>query len=153
MTIELSSPSFREGETLPKQFTGDGRDVSPSLRWADPPDGTKALALVCDDPDAPRGTWVHWVLYDFPADARKLDEGVPPEEEFGNGAKQGKNDFGTIGYRGPAPPPGKAHRYFFNLYALDAPTNLRPGATKKQLLDAIKGHVLAEGRLMGRYGR
>ena len=153
MTIRVSSSAFQEGETIPTPYTGDGRDASPPLRWENVPDGTKSLALIADDPDAPRGTWVHWVLYDLPADARSLDEGVPATETLPNGAKQGKNDFGKIGYGGPAPPRGKPHRYFFKLYALDAPVNSRPGATKAELLAAMKGHVLAEGQLMGKYGR
>src|SRR5262245_18052333 len=153
MTMQLTSTAFREGEPIPKQYTGDGRNVSPPLRWADPPDGAKSFALIADDPDAPRGTWVHWVLFNLPADALELPEGVPANDSLKNGAKQGKNDFGKLGYGGPAPPPGKPHRYFFKLYALDTQLNLPAGATREQLLAAISGHVLAEGQLMGRYGR
>jgi Raf kinase inhibitor-like YbhB/YbcL family protein len=153
MKIELSSTAFREGEAIPKAYTGDGKDLSPPLRWSDPPQGTRTFALICDDPDAPRGTWVHWVLFNLPADRRELAEGVPAQEVLDGGAKQGKNDFGNIGYGGPAPPKGKPHRYFFKLYALDTPLDLAPGATKAQLVAAMQGHVLAEGQLMGRYGR
>jgi Raf kinase inhibitor-like YbhB/YbcL family protein len=153
MTLQLTSPAFKEGETIPKQHTGDGPDVSPSLRWSEPPAGTKAFALICDDPDAPRRTWVHWVVYNVPAAGRELTEGTPPQESFGTGVKQGKNDFGKIGYGGPAPPPGKPHRYFFKLYALDVLLELPAGATKDEVIAAMKGHVLAEGQLMGRYGR
>lgn len=153
MTIEVSSTAFGSGATIPKQYTGDGADRSPPLRWSEPPGGTKSLALICDDPDAPRGTWVHWVLYNLPAQARELEEGVPAKETLSNGAKQGKNDFGKIGYGGPAPPKGKPHRYYFKLYALDTAVDLPPGATKAQLVDAMKGHILAEGQLMGNYGR
>lgn len=153
MSIELTSTAFQQGATIPKQYTGDGADRSPSLRWSEPPSGTKSLALICDDPDAPRGTWVHWVLFNLPAQTRELKEGVPTTETLGDGAKQGKNDFGDIGYGGPAPPKGKPHRYFFKLYALDAAVDLPPGATKAQLLDAMKGRILAEGQLMGKYGR
>jgi len=153
MTIELTSTAFQKGETIPKQYTGDGVDQSPPLRWSEPPTGTKTIALICDDPDAPRGTWVHWVLFNLPAQTRELEEGVPTTETLGNGAKQGKNDFGNIGYGGPAPPKGKPHRYFFKLYALDVALDLPPGATKAQLMDAMKGHILAEGQLMGKYGR
>lgn len=153
MKIELSSTAFREGETIPKQYTGDGKDVSPPLRWAEPPQGTKSFALICDDPDAPGRTWVHWVLFNLPADARELPDDTPTTETLPNGAKQGKNDFGKIGYGGPAPPPGKPHRYFFKLYALDTQLDLPSGATKDQVLAAMKGHTLAEGQLMGRYGR
>jgi Raf kinase inhibitor-like YbhB/YbcL family protein len=153
MKMELSSTAFGEGANIPKQYTGDGKDVSPPLRWPEPPQGTKSFALICDDPDAPRKTWVHWVLYNLPAGQRELKEAVPAQEEIAGGAKQGKNDFGKIGYAGPAPPPGKPHRYFFKLYALDTQLDLAPGATKDQLIAAMKGHVLAEGQLMGQYGR
>lgn len=153
MSIEVTSTAFKAGETIPKQYTGDGEDQSPLLRWSEPPSGTKSLALICDDPDAPRGTWVHWVLFNRPAQARELAEGVPTTETLGNGAKQGKNDFGNIGYGGPAPPKGKPHRYFFKLYALDAALDLSAGATKAELEKAMKGHILAEGQLMGTYKR
>jgi Raf kinase inhibitor-like YbhB/YbcL family protein len=153
MSIELTSTAFQKGETIPKQYTGDGVDQSPPLRWSEPPSGTKSLALICDDPDAPRGTWVHWVLFNLPAQARELEENVPTTATLGNGAKQGKNDFGNIGYGGPAPPKGKPHRYFFKLYALAVAVDLTPGATKAQLEDAMKGHILAEGELMGTYKR
>jgi Raf kinase inhibitor-like YbhB/YbcL family protein len=109
--------------------------------------------LICDDPDAPRGIWVHWVLFNLPASLRTLDEGVPKQDVLANGAKHGKNDFGALDYGGPAPPPGNPHRYFFKLYALDVVLDLAPGASKEQVVAAMKGHVLAEGQLMGRYGR
>jgi len=153
MSIELTSTAFKAGEIIPKQFTGDGADQSPSLRWSEPPSGTKSIALICDDPDAPRGTWVHWVLFNLPAQARELEEGVPTTETLGSGAKQGKNDFGNIGYGGPAPPKGNPHRYFFKLYALDAALDLPAGATKAELEKAMNGHILAEGQLMGTYQR
>jgi Raf kinase inhibitor-like YbhB/YbcL family protein len=153
MTIELTSSAFRAGETIPKQFTGDGKNVSPPLWWDEPPAGTKSFALIGDDPDAPRGIWLHWVVYNLPADLRELAEGVPTQPTLPNGAKQGTNDFGKIGYGGPAPPKGKPHRYFFKLYALDTMLNLPPGATKEQLVQAMREHVLAEGELMGTYGR
>jgi len=153
MKIDLTSTAFREGETIPKEYTGDGRNVSPTLKWSDPPDPTKSFALICDDPDAPRGTWVHWVLFNIPAGQRQLDEAVATQESLAGGIKQGKNDFGKIGYGGPAPPRGKPHRYFFKLYALDTLLDLAAGATKSQLLEAMKGHVLAEGQIMGLYGR
>jgi Raf kinase inhibitor-like YbhB/YbcL family protein len=153
MSIELTSTAFQSGATIPKQYTGDGADRSPPLHWSEPPAGTKSLALICDDPDAPRGTWVHWVLFNLPAQARELEEGVPTTEPLANGAKQGKNDFGKIGYGGPSPPRGKPHRYFFKLYALDTMLDVPPGATRAQVADAMKGHILAEGHLMGSYGR
>ena len=129
------------------------RIKSPPLHWSEPPEGTQSLALICDDPDAPVGTWVHWVLFNLPAETRELEEGLPTTETLSNGAKQGKNDFGKIGYGGPAPPKGKPHRYFFKLYALDKAVDLSPGATKAKLVEAMKGHILAEGQLVGKYGR
>jgi Raf kinase inhibitor-like YbhB/YbcL family protein len=149
--IELSSPAFKEGETVPTDYTADGKNVSPPLRWAEPPQGMKSLALVCEDPDAPSKTWTHWLIYRLPADLRELKEDVPPRETLDNGARQGKNDFDKIGYGGPNPPAGKPHRYFFKLYALDTTPDLPPGATREQVLAAVKGHVLAEGQLMGKY--
>jgi Raf kinase inhibitor-like YbhB/YbcL family protein len=153
MKITLTSSAFRDGETIPKQYTGDGKDVSPPLQWEGVPEGTQSLALICDDPDAPRGIWVHWVLFNLPGDLRQLSEGIPPDKVLANKAKQGKNDFGNIGYGGPAPPRGKAHRYFFKLYALDTALDLPAGVTKDQLVVAMKGHTLGEGQLMGRYQR
>jgi hypothetical protein len=153
MTIALSSKAFAAGATIPKQHTGDGADRSPPLSWSEPPAGTKSLALICEDPDAPGGTWVHWVLFNRPAQSRELEEGVPATATLGNGAKQSKNDFGNLGYGGPAPPKGQPHRYFFTVYALDRAVDLPGGATKAQLLDAMKGHLLAKGQLVGNYGR
>jgi Raf kinase inhibitor-like YbhB/YbcL family protein len=153
MTLQVSSPAFQEGETIPKQYTADGKDVSPALRWSGAPEGTKTFALVCEDPDAPRGVWTHWVVYNLPADTPELREGVPPDGELPGGGRQGKNDFGKTGYGGPSPPRGKPHRYFFKVYALDTALDLPAGATRAQLLAALKGHALAEGQLMGLYGR
>jgi Raf kinase inhibitor-like YbhB/YbcL family protein len=153
MTLELSSTAFESGSIISKLYTGDGEDRSPPLRWSEPPAGAKSLALICDDPDAPRGTWVHWVLYNLPPQTRELEEGQATSEVLGDGAKQGTNDFGKVGYGGPAPPKGKPHRYFFKLYALDVVLDLSVGATKAQLLSAVKGHILAEGQVMGLYGR
>jgi Raf kinase inhibitor-like YbhB/YbcL family protein len=147
MNLELTTTAFAEGANIPREHTGDGANSAPPLKWPDPPPGTRSFALICDDPDAPRGTWVHWVLFNLPADQRELASAVPAS------AKQGKNDFGKLGYGGPAPPPGKPHRYFFKLYALDTVLDLNAGASKAQLLAAMKGHILAEGQLMGRYGR
>jgi hypothetical protein len=153
MSIEVTSTAFQQGMPIPKQYTGDGGDKSPPLRWSEPPAGTKSIALIGDDPDAPRGTWVHWVLYSLPAQTRELEEGVPTTPALPSGAKQGKNDFGNLGYGGPAPPTGKAHRYFFKLYALGMVPDLAPGATKAELETAMKGHVLDQGQLMGTYQR
>jgi Raf kinase inhibitor-like YbhB/YbcL family protein len=152
MSMELTSTAFGPGAAIPREYTGDGADRSPPLHWSEPPAGTLSLALVCDDPDAPRGTWVHWVLDNLPQQTREL-EGVPAPQVLGSGARQGNNDFGKIGYGGPAPPRGKPHRYFFKLYALDTAPDLPAGATRAQLVEAMRGHVLAEGQLMGTYGR
>lgn len=153
MSLKLTSPAFAEGQPIPAKYTGDGPDVSPPLQWSGVPAGAKSLALICDDPDAPVGTWVHWVLYGLPASATELPENVPPQETLPSGARQGVNDFGRVGYGGPAPPPGKPHRYYFKLYALDTELNLKPKATKQELLRAMQGHILAEGQLMGTYQR
>src|SRR5262249_38021095 len=122
-TMKISSAAFSAGEMIPKKFTCDGPDVSPKLAWSDVPSKTQSFALIVEDPDAPVGTWVHWVLFDLPADTKELAEGVPKQDQLSNGARQGRNDFGKIGYGGPCPPPGKPHGYFFKLYALDAKLN------------------------------
>jgi Raf kinase inhibitor-like YbhB/YbcL family protein len=149
----LISAAFQAGADIPRKYACDAEDISPPLRWENAPAGTKAFALITDDPDAPGGTWVHWVIYDLPSETKELAEGVAKTETIANGAKQGVNDFRRVGYGGPCPPPGSAHRYYFKLYALDAPTQLKPQATKQQVLEAIKGHVLGEAELMGRYKR
>ena len=152
MQIEIKSAAFEQGGMIPRQYTCDGKDVSPPLAWSSIPEGTKTLALICDDPDAPMGTWVHWVLFNIPAHIKELPENIPPQKELENGAKQGTNDFPMIGYGGPCPPSG-THRYYFKLYALDTEIDLDAGITKAQLLKAMEGHILAEGQLMGRYKR
>ena len=153
MALELTSPAFKEAELVPKKYTCDGADLSPQLRWAGLPKGTQSIALIADDPDAPVGTWVHWVIFNIPAGQHELPEGVPPQEVFPNGARQGLNDFKRVGYGGPCPPPGKPHRYYFKLYALDVNLDMKPRATKAQVVEAIKGHILGEAQLMGRFGR
>jgi Raf kinase inhibitor-like YbhB/YbcL family protein len=153
MGFQLSSLAFLEGHAIPAVHTGDGDDVSPPLAWKSAPKAAASLSLICEDPDAPRGTWIHWVLFNLPPDTQQLPQGVPPQPTLANGARQGKNDFGKIGYGGPAPPPGKPHRYYFRLYALDASINLPSGATRQELLTAMHGHVLAEAHLMGTYQR
>lgn len=153
MAFELRSGAFKDGAQIPAKHTADGQDRSPALAWTDPPPGTQSLALIADDPDAPVGTWVHWVLYNIPASARELPEGVPPREKLSDGSLQGRNDFGRVGYGGPSPPPGPAHRYFFKLYALDLVLPLAPKATKAEVEKAMAGHLLAEATLMGRYKR
>ena len=151
--ITLTSSAFSGGKPIPTKYTCDGADVSPPLQWRGVPEGAKSLALICDDPDAPAGTWVHWVLYDLPATTTELAEKAPTTDTLTTGAKQGVNDFKRTGYGGPCPPPGKPHRYFFKLYALDTTTALKPRASKDDVLRAMKGHVLAEGELMGTYQR
>ncbi|MGH9686439.1 MAG: YbhB/YbcL family Raf kinase inhibitor-like protein [Candidatus Acidiferrales bacterium] len=153
MALQLTSTVFPDGQAIPKRNTCDGRDVSPDLAWSGAPDETKSLALIVDDPDAPGKVWVHWVIYDLPADARGLPEGIPQDRELRDGSRQGKNDFGKIGYGGPCPPRGPAHRYFFKLYALREKTGLKPGASKDELERAIKGRVLAQATLTGKFGR
>lgn len=152
MEIKITSPAFEEGGMIPEVYTCDGIDISPPLKWSSMPQGTKTFALICDDPDAPIGTWVHWVIYNIPGDICELPENIPPEQEIKNGGIQGMNDFRKIGYGGPCPP-GGTHRYFFRIYALDTEVDLKPGATESQLLKAMEGHILAEGQLMGRYSR
>lgn len=153
MKLQLTSSAFKDGESIPQKYTCDADDVSPALKWSGVPEAAKRLALICDDPDAPSGTWVHWVLYDLPSNVTELPEGIPATEATPQGGRQGANDFGRIGYGGPCPPAGKPHRYFFKLYALDAELNVKPHATKADLEKAMRGHILAEGRLMGSYKR
>jgi hypothetical protein len=152
-TMKLTSVAWMEGKPIPVKYTCDGADVSPPLAWSDAPAGTRSFALICDDPDAPAGTWVHWVISGLPATAAALAEGIATTETLPDGAKQGVNDFRRTGYGGPCPPPGAPHRYYFKLYALDATPALKSRATKAELLRAMAGHILAEARLMGTYQR
>jgi hypothetical protein len=152
--IELTSTAFSEGQPIHKQYTGEGADVSPPLSWSALPEGTKELALICDDPDAPGGTWVHWVVYRIPATASGLPEDLSGTEWREGGMIEGENSFGNTGYGGPMPPEGHGkHRYFFKLYALDRKLALEPGQDKQSLLRAMKDHVLGKGELMGTYER
>ncbi len=150
--MTLTSSVFTHGAMIPKDYTCDGRDVSPPLSWGEPPEKTQSFALIMDDPDAPMGTWVHWVIYNIPATARGLAEGVPTDADLPDGSRQGRNSWRRIGYGGPCPPSG-THRYFFKLYALDTVLTLASGATKDELLKAMEGHILAQVELMGRYSR
>ena len=152
--LTLSSPVFMNGGYIPERYSGLGKDVSPPLSWANVPPDTKSLALICDDPDAPGRTWVHWVVYALSPTLKGLPEGISRTPTLVNGAKQGTTDFGRIGYGGPYPPVGKPHRYYFKLYALDiAMTQVGPGLTKAALLERIQGHVLASTELLGLFKR
>jgi Raf kinase inhibitor-like YbhB/YbcL family protein len=151
--IHLTSAAFVDGQPIPVKYTADALDISPPLAWTNMPAGTQSLALIADDPDAPAGDWTHWTIYDLPPATKTLAEDQFKVAQFKNGAKQGLNDFKKTGYNGPAPPAGKAHRYYFKLYALNAMTGLPPGANKADLLKAMNGHVLGEGKLMGTYQR
>ena len=152
MTIAVTSDAFEAEGMIPSKYTCDGPDVSPPLSWTGLPDSTKSLALIADDPDAPRGTWVHWVLYNLPPDTTGLPENVPPDTQLTNGARHGVTDFGRFGYGGPCPP-GGTHRYYFKLYALDTVLDLSGAINKDDLLEAMESHILGEGQLMGRYKR
>ncbi len=151
--ISVLAEGFNEGDTIPDEFTCNGKNISPSISWKGIPAGTESITLIMDDPDAPRGTFVHWVIYNMPARTRDLPKGMPNNKTLADGSMQGMTDFGRPGYGGPCPPPGKPHRYFFKVYALDMKINLPAGASKSQVESAMKGHILAEGVLMGKYQR
>jgi len=150
--MDIKSQAFVPGALIPPKYTCDGADVSPPLSFTGAPAGTKSFALIADDPDAPMGTWVHWVAWNIPAGTRSLEEGVPKKETLPDGVRQGSNDFRRVGYGGPCPPSG-THRYFFRLYALDAALNLPATATKQDLEKAMQEHILAQAELMGKYTR
>ena len=150
--IKVTSVAFQEGQAIPRQYTCDGINVSPPLEWSGVPKSAKTIAIIADDPDAPAGTWVHWVLYNLPADNIGVVENVPSTETLKAGGFQGKNDFGKIGYGGPCPPSG-AHRYFFKVYALDNELPLTAAATKAELENAMSGHIVLQGQLIGTYRR
>src|SRR6266516_7598478 len=150
-SIKVTSTAFKEGEAIPSQYTCDGVNISPPLEWTPTP-GAKTLAIVCDDPYAPAGTWTHWLVYNLPGATMGLIENMPAQEKVGGGSLQGTNDFGKVGYGGPCPPK-RTHRYFFKVYALDSELPLKPAATKDQLMKAMEGHVIAHGQLAGLYSR
>lgn len=151
-TMELTSPAFLQGQPIPLPYTCQGKDLSPALAWSEPPDGTQSFALIMDDPDAPGGTWVHWVLFNIPATARSLPEAFPADASLPDGSLSGKNSWGRTGYGGPCPPSG-THRYFFKLYALDEPLAIQAGADKGELEKAMAGHILATAELMGTFSK
>ncbi len=149
MTFTLESTAFKEGDLIPYQYTCDGDDISPALAWNNPPANTKSYVLIMDDPDAPMGTWDHWLVFNIPANLNHFEENI---RSLPNGAKGGKNSWNRNNYGGPCPP-DRIHRYFFRFYALDTSLSLSEGATKKEILDAMQGHVLATAELMGKYDR
>jgi len=151
--MQLTSTAFSDGAAIPAKYTCDEKDLSPPLKWSGAPETAKSLALIADDPDAPVGTWTHWVLFDLPPKVSELPEDVPKGQNISGGGRQGLNDFKRLGYGGPCPPPGKPHRYFFRIYALDSLLDLKPGSTKKEVERAMEKHILAHGELMGRYQR
>ena len=152
--LRVSSPAFESGQPIPVDYTGDGADRSPALHWTGTPEGTVTFALLCEDPDAPMGTWTHWVAFNIPAGVDSLAEGIPPAGgAVPPGMIQGRNSWKQAGYRGPSPPPGKPHRYFFRLYALDSRLSLDSRADRSALLAALEGHVLAQAEWMGTYQR
>jgi Raf kinase inhibitor-like YbhB/YbcL family protein len=153
MSIKIISTAFSEGNPIPKKYTCDAQDASPPLAWSGAPAETKSLALIVDDPDAPVGTWVHWVIYNLPPMLTELKEGIAKTPTVEGGGIQGNNDFRKVGYGGPCPPRGKPHRYFFKLYALDQMLELKSGASKADVEKAMRGHILAQGQLIGTYSR
>jgi Raf kinase inhibitor-like YbhB/YbcL family protein len=152
MSLVVESSVLMQNRGIPSKYTCDGTNISPPLAWKNVPGGTKSFVLIADDPDAPAGVWVHWVCYDLPPTVLTLPEGLPPTDTVQQGGKQGKNDFGNIGYGGPCPPSG-THRYFFKIYALDRMLGLPAGKTKKDIERTMKDHILAQGELMGTYSR
>ena len=153
MAFVIKSPAFAHGAEIPKKHTCQAEDVSPALEWTAPPPRTVSFALIMDDPDAPGGTWVHWVLWNLPPNAHQLPEAVAKQDQLNDGTRQGRNSFRKIGYNGPCPPSGKAHRYLFHLYVLDEKVDLAPGADSLSLQEAMKGHVLIQAEYMGTYRR
>ncbi len=153
MSFEFSSAAFDNESVIPNRHTCTGEDISPPLRWRHEPPGTRSFALLVEDPDAPRGTFAHWLVYNIPPEVHELSDGVPKRERLDSGALQGTSDFRTVGYGGPCPPAGRPHHFVFRLFALDQPLNLAPGARRKELLKAMEGHVLDEKRLTGIFAR
>jgi Raf kinase inhibitor-like YbhB/YbcL family protein len=152
MPFILQSPAFEQNQKIPVQYTCDGQNISPPLAWKNVPEKTKSLVMICDDPDAPAGVWVHWVCYDIPVAVTGFFEGIPKSDSLPEGGKQGISDFGNNGYGGPCPPAG-THRYFFKIYALDKVLGLPAGKSKKEIERAVQGHILAKSDLVGVYSR
>ena len=152
MTLNVTSSAFENEAMIPPRYTADGEDVSPPLSWEGLPEGTQSIAIISDDPDAPMGTWVHWLIWNIPPDQTGIPENIPAEQTLSNGAVQGQTSFNSVGYGGPAPPSG-THRYYFKVYALDTMLKLTSKAKKQDLEKAMKGHILAQGQVMGRYSK
>lgn len=151
--MELVSNDFNQNEMIPQEFTCEGENISPELKFLKVSDRAKTFVLIMDDPDAPTGTFVHWVVYNMPANKLEIEKNFPKKEKLTDGTLQGKNDFGEIGYGGPCPPPGNAHRYYFKLYGVDRFLDLEAGATKAEVEEAMKGNIVDEGELIGLYKR
>lgn len=153
MSFVLVTKAFPKGGDIPSKYSCSGEDVSPSLSWSGAPAETKSFALIVEDPDAPSGTFTHWIVYDLPAATRQLPENVSRTDDLSGGGRQGRNDFHRVGYGGPCPPPGRPHRYFFKLYALNAALNLPAGASKREVESAMRSRILAQAELMGKFAR
>jgi len=155
MAMEIKSAAFTNNAEIAKKYTCQGEDISPPLSWSDVPEGTKSLVLINDDPDAPVGIWRHWTVFNMPPTKKGLSEGegIPARKQLPDGSLQGMTDSGTVGYHGPCPPPGKYHRYFFKLYALDTVLDLAAGATVEDIERAMEGHILEKAEILGRFKR
>jgi Raf kinase inhibitor-like YbhB/YbcL family protein len=151
--LTISSPEFKNNESIPSKFTGYGKDVSPPLVWSNIPANAKSLALILDDPDAPSGLFTHWIIFNIPSDSKELKEAIPNTSKLSDGSLQGESSFGSIGYHGPLPPPGPRHRYQFTIYALDQKLNIKAGSSRQRLLQAMEGHIIEQSRLTGIYQR
>lgn len=148
----IMSAAFADGDMIPELYTADGSDISPPLEWMNCPGGTRSYTIICEDPDAPAGTWIHWIIYNIHPDTMSLDTGVPPDAELYDGTMQGVNSWGRVGYGGPAPPSG-THRYFFRIYAVSTHLDVAPGADLSEVTYAMEDHILDEAVLMGTYTR
>ncbi|MFH0953068.1 MAG: YbhB/YbcL family Raf kinase inhibitor-like protein [Verrucomicrobiota bacterium] len=153
LELTVLSTAFVMGAVIPPKFTCKGENVSPPLMWGQVPDKTQSIVVMCDDPDSPGGDWVHWLLFNLPPETQKLDENVPRTPQLVSGAIQGLNDYDKNGYMGPCPPPGRPHRYYYKVYALDIKLSLTISARKPDVLEAMEGHVLGQGQLMGTFKR
>jgi len=151
--LTVTSKTVTDGKPVPTNHTGDGKDASPALSWSKVPATAKSIAITCEDPDAPGGTWFHWILFNLPPGTTSLKEGLEKKPTLPDGSGQGTNDFGKVGYNGPAPPKGAEHHYHYKIFALDNKLNLKPGCDKKQFYEALSGHVVGRGKLTGLYKR